>query len=853
MKLVASTSPPRPLARALVLLAGALTAFTAASCKDEKVRIPFTSVTPPPAIITTATPIFFTVRDKPNQFVTVAVDVSSDGGLTYKPATAAAGQPSQVVIAAAPAGATGYFYWDPVPDLGPGIHREVDLRVSAYGRDFGVPGDTGRFTVDLTDRLDPVASGGDARALPVATPLPDGRVWVAGGQVGASPSSGGFIYDPRTNALTTASGLQTPRATPGWALLRGGQVLVAGGEVGGAPTDAAETFTITTSGGAGQIATVTTGLVVARSAPAVAALPDGRAVVIGGAGAGGAPVADVEVFTPGAGGGTFAVAFTDAATARLGATATTLPDGRVLVVGGVNGAGVPQTTALLIDAGATGATATDDDIGRAQHAAVLLPDGRVLVAGGTTTALDDPTGATTVASIYDPTTGQFESGGLMNLARHRPGLAYAGGYAVAFGGAGGSGVGSRTSEVTAERLVIETGDWVEITAPSGTPRPDAVAVATGPGRALVVGGGAAPEVYTPDASPTTQAFDPVITTVPAPRADHTATVLYDGTVLVVGGTDGVGTLSSVERYSLQTRSFTARAALARPRAEHAAALTGGGVLVVGGRDPSGAPMDEAELYDAVADRWTSAGSLSTPRAGATAVTLADGSVLVSGGVDAGGLPLSSQERWDPFTRTFSTTTALSEARAEHRAVTYNGAAVVGPGQGATGPTDAVDVLRAPTFVVDTATEADRGRAGLSLPLAAPGVVLVSGGDDAAGPRADAALLDLRGLGFTPPAFLAGTRPLVYARSDHEAVALRSGTQVLLSGGRGPDGAIRDEGELFAFQTDITTGEGQRTTDRRAAKARVRHTATLLSTGLVLIVGGVDERGVTIAGAELYQP
>lgn len=858
-----ATSPSRPPSswssswapRAAVLFTGALLAVLAASCKDEKVRVPFTAAIPPASTVTGPTPIYFTVRDKPNQFVAVSVDVSADGGLTYAPATAAAGSPSQVVVAAAPAGASGFFFWDPVKDLGPGIHRQVTVRVSAYGRDFGVPGDTGLFTVDLTDRLDPVASGGDARALPVAAPLPDDRVWVTGGEVGGAAQSGGFIYDPRTNALTSAAGLSTPRTTPGWALLRDGRVLVAGGAVGGAPSGVTETFSLTGGGASGQVTTVPGGLGTPRVAPAVAALSGGRALVIGGAGAGGAPVGSVELFTPGAGGGAFSLAFTDPATARLGATATTLPDGRVLVVGGVDGAGTPQATALLIDANGGGATATGADIGRAQHAAVLLPDGRVFVAGGTT-VLDDANNALTVASIYDPATGTFRSGGVMQRARLRPGMAYAGGHVVVFGGAGGVGAGNSSSQVTAERYDLETTAWTDLASHPGTARAEAVAVATGPGRALVVGGGVAPEVYTPDAALTTQAFDPILSSFPAARADHTATLLSDGTVLFVGGTDGVSAgLSTVERYVIRTGVFEPRAPLARGRAEHAAALTATGLLVVGGRDASGL-VAQAEVHDPLANTWSSAGALATPRARATAVVLADGTVLVSGGVDGGGAAVLTQERWDPFTRTFTAApAALSAGRFDHQALSLNGVAVVGPGRTAAGFTAAVDVFRPNAYGLETAVGAqERGAAGLTLPFASPLVALVSGGEDAAGPRADAAFLDLRQLGLATPAFLSDTRPLLHARAGHEAVPLPAGTQVLLSGGRGPRGGVRDEGEVYRFTFPaIEAGAGEATNDRRAVKARARHTATLLSTGRVLIVGGVDERGVVISGAELFLP
>jgi hypothetical protein len=838
------TARSSSLARAplLLLLLLALTA-----CKDEDTRLPFLNAIPPAGVVTGPVQVGFVLQDKgTGRLTTVEVAFSRDAGQTFETATARAGSPrSPLQVLPDPTGTPGTFSWDPIADLGPGIHREVVMRFSA-GR--GVGSDTGVFTVDLSDRLDPVDGGGDERARPVAAPLPDDRVWVAGGERAGAFVVGGLLYDPRTNELSPAPGLAVARGTPGWVLLQGGQVLVAGGhDGGGAPSAAAETFQLTTSGG-GQV-TAASDLLTARDAPAVAALADGRAVVVGGAGAAGVPVAAVEVFTPSpGGGGTFAAAFSDPSLARIGATATTLRDGRVLVTGGVDGGGNPITVAALIDATATSVVATDSDQARAEHGAVLLPDGRVLVAGGTIFA-GDPSGAIAAASIYDPALEQFTSVDALSQPRHRPGLAYAGGFAVAFGGSGGT-----SSQESAERYDVDADRWVTIAAPSGTPRADAVAVASGPGRALVLGGEELPEVYTPDAALSLQPFDPLVQSVPDPRADHTATRLADGTVLVVGGTDRLTVgLDTVERFDFLTRRFDRRASLDRGRSDHAAADTGAGLLVVGGRDGAGL-VDEAELYDLATNRWTSAGTLVTPRAGATAVLLADGSVLVSGGVDAAGVPLDDQERWDPTTRSFSAAPALPDPRTDHRALGHAGHAVIGPGRGALAPTDAVDVVLAGSLNVQTATGDERAAAALALPPFAGGVVLVSGGEDAAGPRADAALLDARTIGAVAPRFLSVTRPLVHSRADHESVALANGVQVLLVGGRGQGGAVRDEGEVYGFvNLPIEAGSSTATGDRRAVKARVRHTATLLPNGRVLIVGGVDERGVVIAGAELFLP
>src|SRR4029453_7382162 len=108
-----------------------------------------------------------------------------------------------------------------------------------------------------------------------------------------------------------------------------------------------------------------------------------------------------ETFDPGAGTFGAIVAMT---TARRMHTATLLPDGRVLIVGGY-GPGGALASAELFDptAGAfreAGSLAT----ARGGHTAILLPTGRVLVIGGYGWR-EYPNLAP--AELYDPATGVF--------------------------------------------------------------------------------------------------------------------------------------------------------------------------------------------------------------------------------------------------------------------------------------------------------------------------------------------------------------------------------------------------------------------------------------------------------------
>src|SRR6185369_13305477 len=72
----------------------------------------------------------------------------------------------------------------------------------------------------------------------------------------------------------------------------------------------------------------------------------------------------------------------------------------------------------------------------------------------------------------------------------------------------------------------------------------------------------------------------------SPRYGHTATLLPNGKVLVVGGTDGVQySLRSAELYDPATGTWSTTGAMANPRDAHTSTLLSNGkVLVAGGND-----------------------------------------------------------------------------------------------------------------------------------------------------------------------------------------------------------------------------------------------------------------------------
>jgi hypothetical protein len=329
------------------------------------------------------------------------------------------------------------------------------------------------------------------RYLHTATLLPNGRVLVAGGwgdSTGPLYLASVELYDPAAGRFSATGSMAVGRAEHTAARLNNGEVLIAGGFQtdysfvrGELYAPAAGTFAPTGRLGENVDWRVTTATLLSNGKVLVAgATNDGQDPMTSGRGL------YAVVYDPGPG--------TYEATGKMKVnrvwnTATLLPNGQVLIVGGAD---FGEETAELYDPdrgtfSGTGSMAAP----RFRHTATLLGDGRVLVAGGQYDG--DPIAS---AELFDPATGTFVGTGRMATAR---------------------------SGHTATRLRN--------------------------GKVLVAGGwagshiAASAELYDPD----TGAFVAADTMTTA-RAGHTATLLSDGRVLMVGGTDDSGPLASAEIY-----------------------------------------------------------------------------------------------------------------------------------------------------------------------------------------------------------------------------------------------------------------------------------------------------------------
>ena len=232
---------------------------------------------------------------------------------------------------------------------------------------------------------------------------------------------------------------------------------------------------------------------------------------------------------------------------RRGHTATSLTDGRILIVGGENTGGVVNQAEIFAPASNTflvvGASG-----GRTDHTATLLSDGRVLIAGGR-----DGVGALASTEIFNPADNSFSAGPALKRARAgHTATTLADGRILLVGG---DAQGSAEVLDVDHQLAALVGSLAEPRALHG-------AALMKDGRVLIAGGvDPADSALVLDSAeifnPQTNQFSAAATTMGIARALPVVKVLPDGKVQVIGGSADF----SMEMFNPDTAAFNALAHL----------------------------------------------------------------------------------------------------------------------------------------------------------------------------------------------------------------------------------------------------------------------------------------------------
>ncbi len=315
-----------------------------------------------------------------------------------------------------------------------------------------------------------------------------------------------------------------------------------------------------------------------------------------------------------------------------------LQDGRVLVAGGVQLAGALTDAALFDPSDNTWMDVGPMNFARRSATATLLPNGKVLVVGGSVSS--------TVCELFDPETFTWTTTGSLNSIRVGQSSIY-----IPYSNSV-LAVGGRADE-SVEFYDINSGSWTLVTSVVSVPRAFASLIANRDGIIFSVGGITSLGGIIVDPTDAIQQIDSYnpfndvwtkdVATLILSRWQSSNVLVNTGTsgkIYIMGGLDSLGNpLDSVEIFDPATMTVSSGPTM--PTAVYGAnydTLLNGTIIVDGGQntgtglDPTTSPLQISQIFNPIRNTWAyGAPSPTSPgHSQGTGTTLNDGRFLSTG-------------------------------------------------------------------------------------------------------------------------------------------------------------------------------------------------------------------------------
>jgi len=708
----------------------------------------------------------------------------------------------------------------------------------------------------------------DTRWFESAAALADGRILVASGRTNISTqflTSSAELFNPTNGTSTRVGNVNLSRFSSYAITLDDGRVLIAGGtSTPPAPLPMqTELFNPATG-----LFTLSGTMLVSRPFAAdmcsVTKLSDGRILFTGGTSA---QAMNAEIFDP----ATETFHLTGPMVARrTWHSATLLPDGRVVIIGGGTNtlsSGYTNLVEVFDPITETFSALGTNAITRRNHSATLLPDGRILVAGGWLPTANGSLLATSSVEIFDPTTGTSEYIGEMasRRAEHRV-AALPNGQLIINGGRQETGVPYKTAEIFDPLLFMRPDDlyafyqeFANLTLENQQLTQlynNATNIIWGlsvtnsnlQGQLAYANqtvGELQSQLNEIQPNPFRLLPDTLI-----PRLRPYTYPLPDGRVVIQGGTivpTPAGRVISI--YDPKTEhSYTAGTNIDVRIGQMGNLLPDGRILFSGGSIRIFSPgidviTNSTEIYDPGTSNVVYGPNMINPRMDGFSATLADGRVLVMAGKTATSVFLAQSEIYEPSNNVFRLS-GVMPARVLAATVTrlQDGRIFIFGSSTNTAPV--VQIFDPATETFTSVSGAPTLRFGHQASLLTDGRVLISGGRaGTTGPILSTTEI------FDPTtgSFTAGPN-LLTARFNFTSTTLPDGT-VLVAGGQTNITTVVPatvQAEIFNPTTGNFSAAGVMVTNQ------YNHAAALLENGTVLFTGGSS--GISsVTRAQLYDP